>query len=73
MKDLIGEESRNTCIWTKDKYAEFIGKLSKPKIKKKVFLKLANPEEDEEEEDSWAKRLGSNSKVFLFFIFGFFL
>ncbi len=48
----------------KDEYVEFIGRLSKPEIKRKIFLRLANVEEDEEEEDFWAKRLS--------FIFGFF-
>ena len=60
-------------IWTKDKYAKFIKKLSKPEVKKKIFLRLANTEKDKKEKDSWAKRLDSNSKVFLSFIFGFFL
>ena len=73
MKDLVGKESGNTRIWIKDEYTEFTGRLSKPEVKKKVFLRLANAEEDEEEKDSWAKRLGSNSKVFLSFIFDFFL
>ncbi len=52
MKDLVGEVSGGTRIWTKDEYAEFIGRLSKLEVKRKVFLRLANAEEDEEEEDS---------------------
>ncbi len=52
MKDLVGEVSRGTHIWTKDEYAEFTGMLSKPKVKRKVFLRLAKVEEDEEEENS---------------------
>ncbi len=52
MKDLVGDISGGTCIWIKDKYAEFTKRLSKPEVKRKVFLKLANVEEDEEEEDS---------------------
>ncbi len=52
MKDLVGEISRSAHIWTKDKYAEFIGRLSKLEVKKKVLLRLANVEEDEEEENS---------------------
>ncbi len=52
MKDLVREVSGGTHIWTKDEYAEFTGRLSKPEIKRKVFLRLANAEEDEEEEDS---------------------
>ncbi len=52
MKDLVGEVSKGTCIWTKDEYTEFTGRPSKPEVKKKVFLRLANTEEDEEEEDS---------------------
>ncbi len=61
------------CIWTKDEYVEFIKRLSKLKVKKKVFLRLANVEKDKEEEHFLAKRLGSNSEVFLYFIFYFFL
>ncbi len=52
MKDLVGEVSVGTRIWTKDEYTEFTGRLSKPEVKRKVFLRLANEEEDEEEEDS---------------------
>ncbi len=52
MKDPVGEVSGGMRIWTKDKYAEFTGKLSKPEVKRKVFLRLANAEEDEEEENS---------------------
>ncbi len=52
MKDLVGEVSGSTRIWTKDEYAKFTGRLSKPEVKRKVFLRLANAEEDEEEEDS---------------------
>ncbi len=50
MKDLVGKVSRGTCIWTKDEYAEFTRGLSKPEVKRKVFLRLANAEEDEEED-----------------------
>ena len=52
MKDLVSEESEGTCIWTKDKYIEFTKKLSKLEVKKKIFLRLANTEENEEEKDS---------------------
>ncbi len=52
IKDLVGEVSGGTRIWTKDKYAELTGRLSKPEVKRKVFLRLANAKEDEEEEDS---------------------
>ncbi len=72
MKDLIGKILRDTYIWTKDNYAEFTRKLSKLEIKRNIFLKLVNTEKDEEEEDFWAKRLSSNFKVFLSFIFSFF-
>ncbi len=72
MKDLVGKVSESTRIWTKDEYTEFTKKLSKSKIKRNVFLRLVKAEEDEKEEDSWAKTLGSNTKVFLLFIFGFF-
>ncbi len=63
IKDLVGEVSKGSYIWTKDEYAEFTGRLSKPEVKKKVFLRLTNAKEDKEE-DSWAKKLS--------FIFGFF-
>ncbi len=52
MKDLVSEVSGGTHIWTKDEYAEFTGRLSKPEVKRKVFLRLANTEEDEKKEDS---------------------
>ncbi len=52
MKDLVGEVSGGMHIWTKDEFAEFTGRLSKPEVKKKVFLRLANVEKDEKEEDS---------------------
>ncbi len=64
MKDLVDKVSRGTRIWNKDEYAKFIKRLSKLGVKRKRFLRLANAEKDEEEEDSWAKRLS--------FIFGFF-
>ncbi len=69
---MIGEVLGGMRIWTIDKYIEFTGNLSKPKVKKKIFLKLANVEKDKEEENSWAKRLGFYLKVLLFFIFVFF-
>ncbi len=46
--------------------------LSKLEVKEKMFLRLASMKEDEEEENSWAKRLGFNLKVLLSFIFSFF-
>ncbi len=46
MKDLFGKVLGSTRIWTKDEYAEFTGRLSKLEVKKKVFLRLANAEED---------------------------
>ncbi len=52
MKDLVSKISGSTHIWTIDEYAEFTGWLSKSEIKWKVFLRLANVEEDEEEKDS---------------------
>ena len=73
MKDLASEISEGMHISTKDEYVEFIRKLSKPEVKRKVFLRLINTEEDEEEKDFSAKRLGSNSEVFLFFVFCFFV
>ncbi len=72
IKDLVDEVSGATRIWTKDKYTEFTKRLNKLEVKRKVFLRLANVEKDKKEEDSWAKRLDSNTKVSLSFIFGFF-
>ncbi len=51
MKDLVGEVSGGTRIWIKDEYIEFTKRLSKLEVKRKVFLRLANVDEDEEEED----------------------
>ncbi len=69
---LVGRVSGSTHIWTKKKYAKFTKRLSKTELKRKVFLRLINVEEDEKEEDSSAKRLGSNTEVFLLLMFRFF-
>lgn len=37
MKNLVGKVPKNMYNWIKDKYAEFIGMLSKPGIKEKYF------------------------------------
>lgn len=39
-------------------------------MKKKLFLRLANVEKDEEEENFWAQNLGSNLIVFFLYIRG---
>ncbi len=52
MKDLVGEVSGGMHIITKDLFAEFTRRLSKPEVKRKVFLRLANMKKDEEKEDS---------------------
>lgn len=52
MNDLINKISRDIYISSKDKYVEFIRKLSKLEVKNKVFLKLANAEKDKKKEDS---------------------
>lgn len=52
MKDIISNISKNINIWIKEKYIKFTKKISKVKIKKKVFLKLVNAKKDEEEKDS---------------------
>lgn len=49
IKDQIDRVQGGICIQTKDKYAKFIGRLSRSEMKKKVFLRLANVEEDKEE------------------------
>lgn len=52
IEDLVSKIPRDQRIWTKDKYIEFIRKLSKQlEVKKKIFLRLANAEEDKEEEE----------------------
>lgn len=51
MKDLVGKIPENICTKTKDECAEFTRKFSKPKIKKKIFLKLANTKKYKKEED----------------------
>lgn len=52
IEDLIGKVPQSSNIWTQDEYAKFTGKLSrKLEMKKKVFFKLANVEEDEEKEE----------------------
>ncbi len=52
INNLVGEILGSTRIWTKDEYAEITGRLSKSEVKRKLFLRLANAEEDEEQEDS---------------------
>lgn len=50
---MIGRMLRDIHIQSKDKFARFIRMLNiRPKVKKKIFLKLANTEKDEEEEKS---------------------
>lgn len=51
------------CIWNQNKYVKFTKRLSRLKVKRKVFLRLVNVEKDEEEEGSYAKRLDFNSEI----------
>lgn len=51
IKDLVNRILKDMCIWAKDEYAKFTTILNRPKIKKKIFQRLANIEEDDEEED----------------------
>lgn len=52
IKNPFGKISKSKHLWTKDKYIMFIRKLSKPKVKRPVFLKLVNEEKDEKDDDS---------------------
>lgn len=52
MEYLVGKVLKSLHIWTQDEYTKFIRKLSRqPEVKKKVFLRLANVEKDEEKEE----------------------
>lgn len=48
MKDLVGGVSGSIHIWIKDEYAKFIKILNRPEMKKKVFLRLTNIEEEQD-------------------------
>ena len=41
IKYLVSGISGDRHIWTQDKYTEYTGILSRPKVKKKVILRLA--------------------------------
>lgn len=78
IKDLIGKVPKNTCILTKNEYVEFIRKPSQLKLKKIVFLRPDNIKKDENNYESGAKKISSNSEVFfivyfLFFLYTFFI
>lgn len=47
MKDLFNRLLKNLRIQTQNEYVKFIKTLSRLKMKKKVFMKLANVEKDE--------------------------
>ena len=49
MKDLIHKKTGLSRIWMQKKYAVFIGVFSKSDIEKRVYLRLANSEEDSED------------------------
>ena len=51
MNDLIGKSKDGKQIWTKKKYVVFIGIISRPETKRIVYLRLANLEKDNEDEE----------------------
>lgn len=70
IKDLSSKILKDIYIWIQNKYVEFTRKLHKSKVKKKIFLKLVNMEEDKKrEEDFWVKKLGLKSEVLFFYNF----
>lgn len=52
IKDLFGGLPGDIYIWTKDEYTIFINMLSRLKMKRKVFIRLANAKEDRKKEYS---------------------
>ncbi len=46
MNDLVGEGVGGKRIWTKKEYAVFTSIMSKPELERRVYLRLANSEED---------------------------
>ena len=51
MNDLVGKSEGGKRIWTKKKYVVFTGIMSRPETEKIVYLRLANSEEDNENEE----------------------
>lgn len=71
MKDLVNGIPRDIYIWNQDEYVEFTRRLSRPEIKSKVCLRLVNVKKNKQEEGTWAKKLGSNSEIYIFFFWAF--
>lgn len=51
MNDLVGKGEGGKRIWTKKEYAVFTGIMSRPETERTVYLRLANSEEDNEDEE----------------------
>ena len=51
MNDLVGKGKGGKQIWIKKEYAMFIGIISRPKIKRMVYLRLVNSEKDNKNEE----------------------
>lgn len=49
MKNLFYKKIEKLFIWTKKKYVVFTSIISKPNVKKIVYLRLANLEKDNED------------------------
>ncbi len=51
MNDLVGKSEEEKQIWTKKEYAVFTCIISRPEKERTVYLRLANSEEDNEDEE----------------------
>ena len=51
MKDSIYKETMWLCIWTKTEYAMFISIINKPDKKRRVYRRLDNLKEDNEDDE----------------------
>lgn len=51
MKDFVYKGAGGLRIWTKKEYAMFTGIISKPDIKRIVYLRLANSKKDNKDKE----------------------
>ena len=51
MNDFVGKGKGGKQIWTKKEYAVFTGIMNRPETEKTVQLRLANLEEDNEDDE----------------------
>lgn len=51
MKNLVYKMIKRLRIWTNKKYAVFIGIISKPDIKRTLYLRLANSEKKNKDKE----------------------